>query len=178
MFSSRKFLSLLINYTLWYSGYVAVWSKVNTSPDFIKRYAPQKIQNIKNEKISPPTFVLWIFGLYTAIFGIASGRYESRLDTIENLTTATITQLANDKARPHSFFMISQTQRMLIYPKPDYLNFFNTISSMFASIGEKQLSYDYQISRWKSFYSLGRVYEGKPCSELSKEDYVCFSCVK
>ncbi len=177
MASFRTIWSHFINFILWYSGYVAVWSKVNTSPDFIKRHAPKKIQNIKNEKISPPTFVLWIFGLYTAIFGIASGRYESRLDTIENLTTATITQLANDKARPHSFFMIGQTQRMSIYPKPDYLKLWNTISSMFARIGEKQLFYDYKISKWKSFYSPGRVSDEKPCSEWAKEDYVCFSCV-
>ncbi len=39
--------------------------------------------NRDTKKGKPSTFIIWIIGLYVALFGIASQRYENRVDVIE-----------------------------------------------------------------------------------------------
>ena len=44
------------------------------------RFVWSKVSNQSKEELDknpPATFVIWVVGIYTALFGIASGRYES-----------------------------------------------------------------------------------------------------
>nr|VFJ42254.1 MAG: Pentapeptide repeat-containing protein [Candidatus Kentron sp. FW] len=42
----------------------------------------------------PPTLFLWFLGLYVALYGIASTRYEANLDRVENRMSAVVAQLS------------------------------------------------------------------------------------
>jgi hypothetical protein len=44
---------------------------------------------------SPSTFLIWAVGIYIACYGVASQKYENRLDMIENRTNTIFTQLAS-----------------------------------------------------------------------------------
>nr|VFK62229.1 MAG: hypothetical protein BECKTUN1418D_GA0071000_11703 [Candidatus Kentron sp. TUN] len=49
--------------------------------------------------LKPPTLLLWIIGIYVALYGIASNRYEAALDRVENRMGALASQLStNDDA--------------------------------------------------------------------------------
>ncbi|WP_319526651.1 pentapeptide repeat-containing protein [uncultured Desulfosarcina sp.] len=72
----------------------------------------------EHSKIRPPaTFLLWIIGIYVAFFGIASQRYENRIDIIENRSNSLFTQLATD-ARNSAISRISSVQNMLCPEQP------------------------------------------------------------
>ena len=59
------------------------------------RFIATKVFPHEKGKLSPPvTITLWVIGVYTALFGIASNRYENAVDKIENRMNAFITQLA------------------------------------------------------------------------------------
>lgn len=141
---------------IWYSGLFAIYSKWNTRANIDSKLLPRSVRNqYKNHiDIKSPTFILWVIGIYTAVFGIASGRYESRLDTIENRVSATITQLANNTARQQSFFMVAQAQSMRIYRKPEFWYFWVTFDSLFSTIDENPLPSQYSDKKWLDYYSL------------------------
>lgn len=129
----------------------------------------------------PPTLVIWLIGIYTAVFGVASSRYEGRLNSIETLSSATITQLSNDKARPNSFFMIGQSQGLKIYPKPEYFSVWTTLSSMLSEIDPTEFSYSSSTINWKLYYSVARIVdcdEGKcQCKNFVNENYTNYECI-
>ena len=43
-----------------------------------------------------PTGLIWLVGIYVAFYGVASQRYENRVDIIENRANSIFTQLATD----------------------------------------------------------------------------------
>ncbi len=53
----------------------------------------EKIKPPVNPVTKPATIALWVVGIYVAFFGVASQRYENRIDIIENRANAIFTQL-------------------------------------------------------------------------------------
>lgn len=72
-------------------------------------------------KRKPITFTLWVFGIYVAFFGVASQRYENRVDIIENRANAIFTQLATPIYKK-ALSQIPRVQRMPCPVKPEILN--------------------------------------------------------
>jgi len=81
----------------------------------------EKIKPPTNKQMSsinykrPSTFFLWLIATYAAMYGVASQRYENRIDVIENRTNAVLTQLSASSKN------ISFTQ-MLINRIPEVQN--------------------------------------------------------
>jgi pentapeptide repeat protein len=70
------------------------------------------------KKWKPSTFVLWTFGLYIALFGIASQRYENRVDQIEIRISSIFAQLSTPFYK-NAFSTIDDVQRMSCPLKPN-----------------------------------------------------------
>ena len=69
-------------------------------------------------KRMPVTLFLWIVGIYVALFGVASQRYENRVDIIENRMNAIFTQLATPIYKK-ALNKISHVQWMPCPQRPD-----------------------------------------------------------
>ena len=79
-----KRISAVICWVIWdFSGIRFLYEKILPSED-------------SNGYRKPSTFIFWIIGTYVAFLGVASQRYENRIDVIENKTTAILAQLATD----------------------------------------------------------------------------------
>jgi hypothetical protein len=64
-----------------------------------------------------PTFFLWFIGIYIATFGVASNRYENRVDIIENRSNAIYAQISKDIGV--AFARINDVQDMPCPYKPE-----------------------------------------------------------
>ena len=87
------------------SGLRAVWEKVRPQPEDSKRRRPS-------------TIMLWVLGVYSAFFGIASGRYESALDRIETRQAGIYAQIGS--ARREALERIPSAQRMTRPQQPRF----------------------------------------------------------
>jgi uncharacterized protein YjbI with pentapeptide repeats len=77
-----------------------------------------------------PTGFIWLIGIYVAFFGVASQRYENRIDIIENRANSIFAQLATD-AYKKALSRISTVQDMWCPKKPDILNPISIFRSLF-----------------------------------------------
>ena len=77
------------------------------------------------------TFLLWFVGIYVALFGIASQRYENRIDIIENGANAIFAQLSTPAWRK-AISRIPRVQNMTCPTKPDILNPSKVINSFIS----------------------------------------------
>ncbi len=120
------------------------------------------------EKICPPvdgpssrrpaaTFTIWalgFLGIYIAIFGLASQRYENRIDVIENRTNAIIPQLTYRKSevRRGALNEISRIQNMRCPLKPDFLKPLSVVESFYkeCEYGEMVEMLTEIVESWKS----------------------------
>lgn len=104
--------------------------------DFIGlRYIKNMIITPKDEttgKRKPITFFLWFVGIYIALFGIASQRYESRVNVIEDRISSIITGL-NAPQYKKALSRIAGTQTMTCPIKPDILKPYTTFISLFRN---------------------------------------------
>ena len=73
------------------------------------------------EKSTLPTGIIWLLGIYTAFFGIASQRYENRVDVIENRTNALLVLISNEETRNRAFGRVGQVQAMQCPERPEFL---------------------------------------------------------
>ena len=71
----------------------------------------------------PPTFFLWVIGLYVGLFGIAATHYEAALDRIENRMGALASQLAtgDEETFKRLIERIPEIRAMKTPLKPDLL---------------------------------------------------------
>lgn len=86
----------------------------------------------ESEKKNVPTFMLWIVGIYVALFGIASQRYENRVDIIENRANAIFAQLGTD-VKDKALGRIARVQNMACPTKPEILNPRSLFLSLFGN---------------------------------------------
>ncbi len=89
-----------------FSGLRAIWEKIHPPPR-------------DRNHLPAPTFFLWFVGIYVALFGLASQRYENSLDRLENRTNIIITQLGTD-ARKTAISLIAKTQGETLPKKPRF----------------------------------------------------------
>ena len=79
----------------------------------------------------PSTFLFWVVGTYVAFFGVASQRYENRIDMIENRANTIFTQLASP-AFKSALSRISTVQKMPCRNKPKLLDPSSIFRSLFG----------------------------------------------
>ncbi len=72
-----------------------------------------------DKPLPPPTFFIWFLGIYVALFGIASQRYENRIDIIENRISSVVDQLGSPESRGKALERIPAIQQMSCPTKPD-----------------------------------------------------------
>ncbi len=113
-----KFLKWLFDF----SGLRFIYYKIN----------PPRKKVTDNPRYTPPiTITLWILGVYVAFYGIASQRYENRIDIIENRANSIFAQLSTP-AYKKALSRISRVQNMPCPQKPFFLKPTTTIKSLFG----------------------------------------------
>jgi uncharacterized protein YjbI with pentapeptide repeats len=106
--------------------------------NFIKwifRYSGVEFIYRKFNPINPktlPTGFIWIVGIYVAFFGVASQRYENRIDIIENRANSIFAQLAVTSVQKKALSRMSRVQNMSCPHKPKILNPFSVFLSLFG----------------------------------------------
>ena len=80
---------------------------------------------------SPTSILIWCFGIYVALFGLASQKYESRVDVVENRSNAIITQLANSEMQNQAINQVSKAQNLYVPVQPSFLRIDKVISAFF-----------------------------------------------
>ena len=137
--SSARLFGFLNNAWKWtyrYLGLEFVYRKFNPS-------SPQTI----------PTGFIWLIGIYVAFFGVASQRYENRVDLIENRANSILSQLEVPDVRNEILSSLSRVQNMWCPEKPNILNPITVFRSLI-----KKSEYDEMveltretIENWKKF---------------------------
>ncbi len=80
---------------------------------------------------SPAAGLLWAIGIYAALFGIASGRYESALDRIENRQNGVYAQMGTANWVV-AIARVPNAQQMTRPKQPDLFRFWTVFQSMFG----------------------------------------------
>ena len=93
----------------------------------------------------PNTFLFWVIGVYIAVFGIASGRYENSIDIIEARANAIYTQLSTPVFK-ESLARIPSTQQFQVPVQPEILQ----PASVFQSMLGKSVRYNAMVDEFKS----------------------------
>ncbi len=101
------------------------------------RYVWRKVKPLKdNEKdgdIRPPaTIGLWLIGIYFALFGVASQRYENRLDKAETYEARVLSQIAIEGTRDVALKSIAELGRQKVPIKPSLGNPVSIVKSLFV----------------------------------------------
>ena len=78
----------------------------------------------KKERRPAPTITIWVAGVYTALFGLASARYEHAVDRVETRAGAVVALLANDKVRGNAAAQVALIQEREVPKRPEYGTFF------------------------------------------------------
>jgi len=120
---------------------------------FKKFYPPKHLQPL-------PTGVIWLIGLYVAFFGVASQRYENRVDIIENRVNSIFTQLPTDVYKK-ALGRISTVQNMWCPEKPEILNPPSVFRSLFKEIKYQEIVklLKETIEDWKNLLSDVNLYK-------------------
>ena len=114
-----KKLVAFIKWFLWdFSGLRFIWTKI---------WPPLEGTPPKRR---PATFFLWAVGIYMAFFGVASQRYENRIDIIENRANAIFTQLSTP-AFKNAISRVPAVQNMWCPEKPEILLPLTVFRSLF-----------------------------------------------
>lgn len=96
------------------------------------RFVIHKIKPpVEPYKRKPATFMLFLFGTYVAFFGVASQRYENRIDIIENRANSIFTQLATPIYK-QALSRIPRVQSMPCPVKPEILKPLSVSKSLFG----------------------------------------------
>nr|VFJ44645.1 MAG: Pentapeptide repeat-containing protein [Candidatus Kentron sp. FM]VFJ44998.1 MAG: Pentapeptide repeat-containing protein [Candidatus Kentron sp. FM]VFK06626.1 MAG: Pentapeptide repeat-containing protein [Candidatus Kentron sp. FM] len=80
-------IKVILRFCWNYSGFRHIWE--------MARFRDINASDYKK----PPTLVLWIIGIYIALYGIASTRYEATLDRVENRMATLASQLSTSNAQ-------------------------------------------------------------------------------
>ena len=107
-----------------------------------------------------PTGLIWLVGIYVAFYGVASQRYENRVDIIENRANSIFTQLATDVYKK-ALGRIATVQNMWCPEKPEILNPPSVFRSLFKEIKYQELVklLKETIEDWKDLLSDVNLYK-------------------
>ncbi|MCK4765596.1 MAG: pentapeptide repeat-containing protein [Candidatus Aminicenantes bacterium] len=112
------------------------------------RYICSKIRpplESKKPLRKPATFFLWILGIYTALYGITSTRYENRVDIIENRANTIFTHLTIPAMQKKALEKIPRVQDMRCPQKPYILK----PGTVCASLVGSEARYDVMVEHLK-----------------------------
>jgi len=112
----REKLVPKIKWIFRYSGLEFVYRKFNPSN-------PQTL----------PTGLIWLVGIYVAFFGVASQRYENRIDIIENRANSIFAQLAVPSVTKKALSKIARVQNMPCPRRPEILKPPSVFISLFSN---------------------------------------------
>jgi hypothetical protein len=84
----------------------------------------------KAKSITPTGFI-WLLGIYFALYGIASQRYENRLDQLETRISSLLTLTGTD-AKKNALSQLIVIQHWGIPLSPEILNPIRTLKSLFG----------------------------------------------
>jgi len=101
------------------SGLHFIWTKISPELDPITQRRP------------PATILIWFLGVYVAFFGVASQRYENKIDIIENRSNAVYTMLST-KEYKKALSRISRIQNMPCPTRPKILSPISVFKSLFG----------------------------------------------
>ena len=104
---SRPFLA---RYNLW----ILLWDLSGLKTVSERIIAPPA----EVERRPPSTFLLWAVGIYVALFGLTSNRYENAADRVQLSANAIVTLLASTDARHGAFPLVRAAQLETTPPKP------------------------------------------------------------
>ena len=121
-----KFIILWLIWDL--LGFRFIWSKARPPIDNYTQKRP------------PSTIFIWIIGVYVAFFGVASQRYENRIDIIENRANAIFAQLSS-AASNKALSRLSRIQNMKCPQNPKILH----PVSIFRSLFGEECEYDEMV---------------------------------
>ena len=133
-----KFLKTIFFSIKWlfrYSGLEFIYTKFNP---------PKNPQTL-------PTGFIWLIGIYLAFFGVASQRYDSRIDIIENRANSIFAQLAVPSVAKKVLSRIPRVQNMPCPYKPNLLNPLSVFISLFSDSKYEEVSAQLKetIEDWK-----------------------------
>ena len=118
-----------IKWIVWdLTGFRFIWEKF--------RPPPQKKSNAR----PPSTILIWslgIFGIYIALFGVASQRYENRADIMETRANVVIRQISKDTPC-RALERIPAIQNMKCPGKPELLKPLTVLNSLFQKNGRNR----------------------------------------
>ena len=112
----RKILEVIISFMFEYLGIRYLW---------------RKIRPLNEYKQPPSVFFIWVIGIYFAMYGIASQRYENRRDTLENKVNIVIAQLDTPYTKK-IMARIPLLQKKHCSVKPEVVNPLSIIHSLFG----------------------------------------------
>lgn len=113
-YTMRKFMKkmslnfyLILRYLFYYSGLKYIWEKIHPRTREI-----------------PATFPLWVIGIYIALFGIASNRYENKVEKVENRISALVAQMSSNDLNvfKNAVANVANLQMSKIPFRPDILS--------------------------------------------------------
>lgn len=113
-----------------------VWDFSGLHFIFLKILPPRRtktssVDSPTSPKTEPPTFLLWVMGVYFAAFGISSQRYENKLDQLETRVNVIVTQAGNENYKT-ALELIPKTQQTKIPVSPSLLDPSSVFSSLFG----------------------------------------------
>ncbi len=123
--SSRRFEQCLL-WLVWdFSGARFIWRKLWAEDE-------RAIANSLNYK-KPSTFTLWTIGVYMALYGLTSTKYELALDRAESRMSTVVAQLSttNDEAFRNLISQIPEIQKIETPIKPHIFNLVSVVLSLF-----------------------------------------------
>jgi uncharacterized protein YjbI with pentapeptide repeats len=105
-----------------FSGVRFIWEKINP---------PTNKSKARDNYRAPATFLLWVLGIYIAFFGVASQRYENKVDKIENRANAIFLQLSTPNYKK-ALSRIPLVQNMPCQYRPKILEPPSVFRSLFS----------------------------------------------
>ena len=126
----RVFYRFLIIWLLWdFLGIRFIFRRIFPLSD---------LKQEKNRHKNPPiSFGFWLIGIYAAFYGLASQRYENRLDKIETKQAMVMSQIAINKTRRIALRRIGELGKQKLPTRPELFNPYLTIISMISKFDKK-----------------------------------------
>lgn len=116
---------------LWALGKVHGWDKViyySGIKFIVRKFKPVKVGNGGRAE-TLPTGVLWAIGIYVAMYGLASQRYENKVDLLEYRYTAFLTTVA--AGAPFMGARLKKIEDSSCQKKPEFFNPIALFQSLF-----------------------------------------------
>jgi uncharacterized protein YjbI with pentapeptide repeats len=83
-----------------------------------------------NSKRSPSTFLLWIIGIYVAIFTLASNKYEYKKNIIDNKICILVNNITSSPNNKDAFARLARIQKIRMPIEPNFFKPYKTVRTL------------------------------------------------